>query len=179
MIADRRAGEDQTTAAAAAAVVPRRGRVAVEFVRDIRSPRWGLIGQGLRFGMSGGLVALVYATVTTLLHDVFAVPFELALAIGYVISAVTHYTLQRIFVWRHAEQFALQMHHQLVRYLCLSLSQYGLTALATAKLPGLLGLPVEAVYLVVMLTLAVLNFVIFRTRIFHAGRAEGVSTMPG
>lgn len=175
MTRTRRASDGRAAVTAAPGV----RRLALEFVRDIRSPRWGVVGQGLRFGMSGGVVALVYATVTTLLHDVFAVPFELALAIGYVVSAVTHYTLQRLFVWRHAQQFALQMHRQLVRYLCLSLGQYGLTALATARLPGLLGVPVEAVYLVAMLTLAAVNFVIFRTRIFHAGRAEAVSTMPG
>jgi putative flippase GtrA len=159
------------TSSQARATIGGRGHAALEFVRDIRSPRWGIFGQGFRFALSGGLVALVYATATTLLHDVFGLPFELALAIGYVLSAVVHYTLQRLFVWRHAEQFALQAHRQLARYLLVSGSQYGLTALATAKLPALLGVPVEAVYLVTMLTLAVVNFVIFRTRVFHAGSA--------
>ncbi len=148
------------------------GQVALEFLRDIRSPRWGIYGQGFRFALSGVAVAVVYATATTVLHEVFDVPFELALAIGYVLSAVVHYTLQRLFVWRHDEQFALGAHSQVARYLCVSLSQYGLTALATAKLPGLLGAPVEAVYLTTMLTLAVVNFVIFRSSVFHAGPAR-------
>ena len=148
-----------------------RGQTALEFLRDIRSPRWGVYGQGFRFALSGGFVALVYATATTVLHEVFALPFELALAIGYVLSAVVHYTLQRVFVWRHAERFALRTNRQLVRYLCVSGSQYGLTALATARLPSLLGVPVEVVYLPTMLTLAVVNFVIFRTRVFHASAA--------
>lgn len=153
------------------AVVRERVQVALKFLLDMRSPRWGVYGQGVRFALSGGFVALAYATITTVLHEVFAVPFELALAIGYVLSAVIHYTLQRLFVWRHAEQFALRAHRQLVRYLCVSGSQYGLTALATARLPSLLGVPVEVVYLPVMLTLAAVNFMIFRTRVFHAGPA--------
>ena len=156
-----------------------RGRIALEFLLDIRSPRWGVYGQGLRFAMSGGFVALVYATATTVLHEVGGLPFELALAIGYVLSAVIHYTLQRLFVWRHAEQFALRPHLQIVRYLCVSGSQYGLTALATAQLPGRLGVPVEAVFLPTMLTLAVINFIIFRTRVFHAGPGlEATENLP-
>lgn len=148
-----------------------RVKAALEFVRDIRSPRWGVYGQGVRFALSGGIVALVYVTVTTVLNEVFALPFELALAIGYVVSASTHYTLQRLFVWRHDEQFALGAPRQLVRYLCVSGSQYGLTALLTARLPSLLGVPVEVVYIPTMLTLAVINFVIFRTKVFHPGAA--------
>jgi putative flippase GtrA len=144
----------------------------IEFLRDIRSPRWGIYGQGFRFAMSGVVVATVYATATTVLHEVFGLPFELALAIGYVMSAVIHYTLQRLFVWHHDEQFALGAHSQVARYLCVSLSQYGLTALATAKLPSLLGAPVEAVYLTTMLALAIINFVIFRSSVFHAGPAR-------
>jgi putative flippase GtrA len=147
------------------------GRGALEFLRDVRSPRWGIYGQGFRFALSGAVVASVYATATTVLHEVCGLPFELALAIGYVVSAVVHYTLQRLFVWRHNEQFALAAHSQVARYLCVSLSQYGLTALATARLPGLLGAPVEAVYLTTMLILAVINFVVFRSRVFHAGPA--------
>jgi putative flippase GtrA len=131
-----------------------------------------MLGQGFRFAISGGVVALVYTTVTTLMHAVIGLPFQAALAIGYVSSAAVHYTLQRVFVWRHDGRFALAAHHQLARYLCVSGSQYGLTALLSAKLPSLLGVPVEAVYLVSALTLAVVNFLIFRSRVFHAGAAD-------
>jgi putative flippase GtrA len=166
--------------AGAKTAVGLRARVAWDFLRDVRSTRWGVYGQGFRFALSGALVAVVYATATTLLHGALGLPFELALAIGYVLSAVVHYTLQRIFVWRHAEQFALQAHRQLVRYLCVSGSQYGLTALATARLPGLLDVPVEAVYLVAIFTLAVINFIIFRTHVFHAGgAARAIESQPG
>jgi putative flippase GtrA len=147
-------------------------RLTRAFLRDIRSPEWGLAGQGVRFAISGSLVAIVYVTVTTVLHDGFAVPFEIALAFGFVVSVALHFTLQRLFVWRHYERFALEVHHQALRYLLVCACQYGITALSTAKLPRLLGLPVEAVYILTMLIVAGANFVIFRGRVFHSGPVE-------
>jgi putative flippase GtrA len=147
-------------------------RVAQAFVRDIRSPKWGLAGQGVRFALSGSLVAAVYVAVTTILHDGFAVPFQIALATGFVVSVALHFTLQRLFVWRHYERFALEVHRQALRYLLVCACQYGITALSSAKLPSLLGLPVEAVYILTMLTVAGANFVIFRGRVFHSGPVE-------
>jgi putative flippase GtrA len=139
------------------------------FLRDIRSPEWGLAGQGVRFALSGSLVAAVYVSVTTLLHDGFAVPFQIALAIGFGVAVALHFTLQRRFVWRHRQRFALAVHHQAARYLCVCGAQYGITALSTSELPGLLGLPVEIVYLLTMLTVAGVNFALFRGRVFHPG----------
>jgi putative flippase GtrA len=145
-----------------------RREIARAFLRDIRSPKWGLAGQGLRFAISGTVVALVYVAVTTALHDLFAVPFQIALAIGFVVSVSLHFTLQRLFVWRHYERFALRAHDQAARYLCVCGAQYGITALSTSQLPSLVGLPVEVVYLATMLTVAGVNFLIFRGRIFHS-----------
>jgi putative flippase GtrA len=139
----------------------------------IRSPDLGFAGQGLRFAFAGVLVACVNVAVTITLHDAFSVPFQIAFAIGSVVSVALHFTLQRVFVWRHHESFALRLHHQALRYLLLGVTQYGVTALATSELPGLLGLPVELVYIPTMLTVAAINFLIFRARIFHAG-AGGV-----
>jgi putative flippase GtrA len=150
-------------------------RTGREFLRDIRSPRWGVAGQGLRFLMSGGVVALVYAATTTLLHAALGLPFQLALVLGYLLSLAVHYTLQRLFVWRHDEEFALRAHSQLARYMCVSVSQYALTAVATAKLPRLLSTPVESVYLVTIFTLALMNFAIFRTRVFHPASDRAAS----
>jgi putative flippase GtrA len=143
-------------------------QLARAFVRDVRSPKWGLAGQGFRFAFAGALVATVYVAVTTVLHDVFALPFEVALVIGFVVGVCLHFTLQRLFVWRHHERFALAIHRQAARYLCVCGTQYGITALATSQLPGPLGLPVEAVYLLTMCTIAGFNFVVFRGRIFHS-----------
>ncbi len=141
-------------------------------LRDIRSPKSGLLGQGLRFVLSGGFVALVYLTTTTLLHSELAVPFQIALAIGFALGMVFHFTLQRLFVWRHPGQFALPAHRQVARYLLVAGTQYGVTALSTARLPGLLGVPVEVVYLTTILIVTSINFVVFRGRIFHAGPAR-------
>jgi putative flippase GtrA len=124
-----------------------------------------------RFALSGSLVAAVYVSVTTVLHDVFAVPFQISLVTGFIVGVVLHFTLQRLFVWRHDERFALAMQHQAVRYLCVCASQYGVTALATSQLPGLVGLPVEAVYLLTMLSIAAFNFIVFRGRVFHSTEA--------
>lgn len=144
-----------------------RVQLARAFLSDIRSPEWGVAGQMFRFALSGSAVAVVYVSVTTVLHDAFAVPFQIALAIGFLSGLALHFTLQRVFVWRHHESFALAAHHQALRYLALCASQYGITALATAQLPALIGLPVEAVYLLTMLSIAAFNFLFFRGRIFH------------
>lgn len=147
--------------------VSSRLQLAQQFLREIRSPRWGIAGQAVRFAVSGSAVAVVYVAVTTVLHDVVAVPFQTALAIGFVVSVALNFTLQRVFVWRHFEGFALAARHQAVRYLCMSGGQYGLTVLSTSRLPPLLGLPVEVVYLATMITLAAINFLVFRHRVFH------------
>jgi putative flippase GtrA len=146
-------------------------RLAHAFLRDVRSPEWGIAGQGIRFALSGTLVALVYVAVTTLLHDAFAVPFQIALAIGFVVSVALHFTLQRLFVWRHYARFALAAHRQAMRYLSVCGAQYGITALSTSQLPHVIGLPVEVVYLLTMFTVAGINFVVFRGRVFHADAA--------
>jgi putative flippase GtrA len=148
-----------------------RVRLARMFLRDIRSPEWGLAGQGVRFALAGSLVALLYISITTLLHEAFAVRFQIALAIGFVASVALHFTLQRVFVWKHYQKFALAAHHQAARYLLMCASQYGVTALATSRLPTLLRLPVEVVYLATMLSLTGLNFILFRGRVFHPAAA--------
>jgi putative flippase GtrA len=142
-------------------------RLAQAFLRDIRSPEWGIAGQGFRFVLSGIAVASVYVTVTTVLHVAFAVRFQIALVIGFLVSVCLHFTLQRLFVWRHSQKFALAVHHQVARYLCVCGAQYGITAVSTSQLPGVVGLPVEVVYLMTMLTVAGINFIVFRGRVFH------------
>jgi putative flippase GtrA len=142
-------------------------QTAQALLRDIRSPRWGIMGQGFRFAISGGLVTTLYVTVTTVLHDALTVPFQVALAVSFSMSVGLHFTLQRLFVWRHFGDFALAAHRQAVRYLGVCASQYTITALATSQLPSLLDLPVEVVYVTVVLIVASGNFIAFRTRVFH------------
>jgi putative flippase GtrA len=135
-----------------------------------RAARARLVRQGLRFAASGGAVALVYIATTTVLAELIRIPFEVALAIGFSLAIATHFTLQRVFVWTHAEGFALPARQQALRYLPISGIQYGLTAAATAVLPGALGVRTEVVYLCAAGLLSAVNFFIFRTRVFHQAR---------
>ena len=66
----------------------------------------------MRFALSGGTVALVYLATTTVLASVVGLPFQAALAIGFCVGLVVHFTLQRLFVWTHHEEFALPLGHQ-------------------------------------------------------------------
>jgi putative flippase GtrA len=132
-----------------------------------------IAGQGLRFGLAGGVVAVIYLSTTLLLTEVLGVEFELALAIGFTVGMITHFTLQRRFVWAHADGFAVPLHHQALRYLALAGTQYGVTAAATTLLPDALHVATEIVYLCVAAALTATNFVIFRAQVFHpAKRSE-------
>jgi putative flippase GtrA len=133
--------------------------------------RWArgsaLTAQGVRFGMAGGAVALVYLGATTFLADVAGLPFQAALAIGFCLALIVHFTLQRMFVWNRGEEFALALHHQVGRYLVLAGLQYGITVCSTSLLPSALGVPTETVYLVTVAVVVSINFLVFRHRIFH------------
>jgi putative flippase GtrA len=135
----------------------------------LRSPDSGIVGQGLRFALAGSIVALWYLLATTILADVVGVPFQAALAIGWGTAVLLHFTLQRWFVWVHHSEFALPLHHQAGRYLVVAGVQYAITAAATSILPTALGVPVTPVFLVTAITLAALNFLIFRGGVFHPG----------
>jgi putative flippase GtrA len=127
--------------------------------------------------MVGGLVTLFYLTTTTLLYKVAGLPFQAALAIGFVASLLLHFTLQRLFVWMHADGFALPFRHQVGRYVAMAGTQYGCTVAATAVLPDALGVATEIVYLVTMAIVTIAGFLLMRFVIFHAG-AETPSVAP-
>ena len=126
-----------------------------------------MTGQGIRFAVAGATVALLYLTVTTVLADVVGLPFQAALVLGFSASIATHFTLQRYFVWVHHEEFALSLRTQAARYLILAAAQYGLTAAATAILPGALHVDTELVYLATFVVITPTSFVLFRHRVFH------------
>jgi putative flippase GtrA len=137
-------------------------------VLGLRSPSSGLLGEGVRFALAGGTVALVYLTTTLVLAEIVGVPFQVALVIGFCVGLIVHFTLQRVFVWTHHEEFALPLHHQAGRYLVVAGVQYGVTAASTALLPTALGVSTEIVYLVTVAVVLSVNFLVFRHRIFHA-----------
>jgi putative flippase GtrA len=130
----------------------------------------------VRFALAGGTVALVYLVTTTVLADVVGMQFQIALAIGFSVGLMVHFTLQRLFVWTHHEEFALPLHHQVGRYLAAAAVQYGVTAAATALLPRALGVPTEIVYLATVAVVLSTNFLVFRHGIFHAEQAVEATT---
>lgn len=145
-------------------------RPLTDRVLQLRSPDSGAVGQGLRYAIAGTTVLLWYLGSTTILADVVGVPFQLALAIGFVTAVLLHFTLQRLFVWVHHSEFALGLGAQVGRYLLVVSIQYAITAATTAVLPSALGLPVTLVYYATAIALASMNFLVFRGGIFHAER---------
>jgi putative flippase GtrA len=141
---------------------------ARERVRRLASPASGRLGQGVRFAIAGGVVTVVYVATTTLLAQVFGVAFQVALVIGYTLGLCVHFTLQRVFVWVHHEEFVLSVHQQAGRYLLLAGLQYATTAAAVAVLPSPLGLSSQVVYLGAVVVVTAANFLIFGSRVFHA-----------
>ena len=113
---------------------------------------------------------MVYLSTTTELAEVIGTPFQIALAIGFWVALVLHFTLQRLFVWKHEDEFAPRLHHQAGRYLMVAGAQYGLTIASTSLLPAALGVSTEIVYLATVMVLASTNFLVFRLGIFHADR---------
>jgi putative flippase GtrA len=134
----------------------------------LREPDPGLLPQGVRFALAGGTVMVVYLTTTTVLAEVIGMPFQAALAIGFCVALLVHFTLQRLFVWTHHDEFALPLRRQVGRYLTYAAAQYGVTAASTALLPPVLGVSAEIVYLATVAAVVSLNFVVFRHGIFHA-----------
>ncbi len=145
-------------------------------IRALLKPGSGILGQGTRFALAGSAVTLVYLSVTILLASAVGLPFQAALAIGFCVGLVVHFTLQRTFVWTGRGEFTLPLYHQVGRYLLLSATQYGVTAASTSLLPAPLGIATEIVYLATVAVLTATNFVIFRNGIFHARPADAVPT---
>jgi putative flippase GtrA len=138
------------------------------YTRYLQSPSSGVLGQGVRFVLAGGIVVVVYVGTTTVLAKVVGMHFQVALAIGFGVALIVQFNLYRLFVWTHHEEFALPVHHQAGRYLVAAAIGYGLTATCTSLLPAALGVSTEIVYLAMVAALPVINFIVFRYIIFHA-----------
>jgi putative flippase GtrA len=127
--------------------------------------------------LAGVVVYLVYVLVTTALSGILGIPIQIALIGGYAACVLTHFTLQRLFVWVDTAPFELRIREQIGRYALVVALQYAATAVATSLLPGALNVPALAVSLAVPLASAVVNFLIFRNGVFHtsdgAHDAEG------
>jgi putative flippase GtrA len=141
-------------------------------LRRFLRPESGLLGQGMRYAMAGSFVAFVYIVTTSFLAVVIGIPFREALPIGFTLQLAVHYTLQRLFVWVHDEDFALPFQRQARRYLVVAGGQFGVTAVSTSLLPSLLGLSTEVVYLITVVSLTGVNFLLFRNVVFHPERTQ-------
>jgi putative flippase GtrA len=124
---------------------------------------------GIRYGIVGVIVAVVYFGIPVALSGGAGVPIQVAIPIAYLIAVTLHFNLQRHFVFRHVSEFALTRREQVGRYIMMGAVQYPTTALATALLPKLLGLSASAAFVLVTLTISSTVFLTLRTQIFHAG----------
>src|SRR3977135_2018837 len=66
-------------------------------IHRLRAPDSGVLGQGVRFALTGCIVAMVYLLTTTVLAVLLGVPFQVALASGTCLALAVHFTLQRAF----------------------------------------------------------------------------------
>jgi putative flippase GtrA len=121
----------------------------------------------MRYVLSGCVVSTVYLLTTSLLSLAVGLPFQAALAIGFAAALSVHFTMQRLFVWTDHDAFALAFRSQMGRYLLVAATQYGLTVASTSLVPPALGLSVELVYVATSLSMASVNFLLYRYHIFH------------
>lgn len=152
--------------------VRERRKVTIAWIAPSPETEVGIFARMIRFALAGGLVASVYVLVTLVLARVAGLPFQLALVLGYGTALTTHFALQRFFVWVHRTDFALSLGTQAGRYLTLAVAQYVVTAASTATLPDALHVATEIVYLAVTALTTVINFLLFRTHVFHPEQVD-------
>ena len=92
----------------------------------------------------------------------------MAIPIAYVLALTLHFNLQRHFVFRHIDEFALSMRQQVGRYAMIAAVQYPTTALATAFLPGWLHISSDAAFLIISLSISLTAFLMLRGHVFHS-----------
>jgi putative flippase GtrA len=121
-----------------------------------------------RFGLSGGVVALVNLGAMTVLVAGFDVRAQIALILSYALGLAVHFILNRQWVFSPEDAYHLHFTAQGVRYLFSAGMIYALTALALATLPQSLDVAPLVVYYVTVLTLSMVNFFVLRSFVFRA-----------
>lgn len=127
------------------------------------------LAQMARFATSGGVVAALYISTTTILIATGVHP-QIALAVGYVAGLALHFTLNRQFVFVSSSAFSHRLSTQATRYLIVAATAYAVTAIALAVLPGALAVSEVAVFITVTVMVTVVNFVTLRSWVFHRSR---------
>jgi putative flippase GtrA len=116
----------------------------------------------MRYAISGAIVTGFYLGAPLLLNDALGLPLQMAIPIAFVIAATLQFNLQRRFVFRHVEQFALSVRAQIVWYVTVGSIQYPVTALGTLIGPKLTGLSDRLSFLATSLTFSVVFFLFIR-----------------
>lgn len=132
-------------------------------------------GRFLRFLAAGGVTAVVNFGTAALLLAI-GLPVQLAVALAYLATITTHFTLQRFFVFAGQGAFALSTASQLRRYLAVAVVQYPLTAGLVALFVAA-GLPDLAAVACTQVIVTPVTFVVMRTHLFHV--AAGDADAPG
>jgi putative flippase GtrA len=126
--------------------------------------------QPLRFAIVGGLTALTYFSLTLLLAGVAGFPIVVAMPCAYVPALALHFALQRVFVFRTHDGFALAMHNQARRYVAIGATQVVLSAIITSFAPDLIGVDERIVYVIATISLAGASYLMLRFHVFHGDR---------
>lgn len=134
--------------------------------------RHPLAGAAVRYGVAGATVGVVYLSIPLLLNTVLGIPIEVVIPIAYLVAVTLHFNLQRHFVFRHVDAFALSVRGQIGRYIAIGAIQYPTTALATAFLPGLLGVDERVMFVIITLSMSGVFFLLLRGHVFHPNAEE-------
>jgi putative flippase GtrA len=120
-----------------------------------------------RFALSGLAVQGVYAALMAVFLLGVDLHRQLALVLSYAGALTVHFTLNRRFVFAPSAGYAHGLSSHGKRYLVTAVGVYGATALGLAVLPGALGVAPYLAWLMVTVTIGVLNFVLLGRFVFR------------
>jgi putative flippase GtrA len=121
----------------------------------------------LRYGISGAVVAAVYLGMPIVVSDAFGWPLQAMIPVALVVATTLQFTLQRIFVFRHVDEFALSVRAQVMFYVIVGSIQYPAIALGTFLLPRLFGISDRVAFVATSLAFSLFFFLFIRRRVFH------------
>jgi putative flippase GtrA len=126
-----------------------------------------LLPHATRYAAAGTLVGATYIGLTLVFSGPVGVPIQLVIPLALAAAGTLHFVLQRTFVFRDREVFALSSGAQAWRYVVIAAVQYGATATATAVLPGLVGVSEQVAYVAAACVVSGTTFLFLRSRVFH------------
>lgn len=121
------------------------------------------VGRWLRYLVSGGAAALVYAAVTTLVHTGFGMGLVASGALGYLASMPCAYLLHRYYSFSSRQMVA----RELPKFALQSMFSAGLSGVLPALL-GAAGLPLPAALALTCLAVPLVNYFVLSLWVFHA-----------